>query len=383
MSATSLLVVGPNFTIDRTATIAALRPGEVLRTREVSVSPGGKGVNVVRYATALGGRAELVTFVAGRFGQAAAGMLAEAGFALRAVACGGEIRSTSILHEDGGRITVLNEPGPAVTAGEWAALEHAVAERIGQAALLVCCGSIPPGPPEDAYARLIAIARRHGRPAIVDVSGALLAASAAAGADVVTPNLAEAEALLEGCAREDVDVDPGEVQQRALAAAARLAKSGARVAVVTAGAAGAALAGRLPATTAAALRAGQGVVPSADEGVVPSVGQGVVVPGVDQGVVPGAGLAPIADLGTASAGERTWSRWFPAHRVQVRNPIGAGDAFVAGFAVAAVRGERLEDAVAAGIAAAAASTEQWWPGRLDGRRAATLRSSQPADGRGS
>ena len=89
----------------------------------------------------------------------------------------------------------------------------------------------------------MALARGLGALAVVDVGGAQLAAALAAGADVVTPNLAEAEGLLHGRADETVEAgDPAVVRERALAAARALVQRGARRAVVTAAAAGAAVA---------------------------------------------------------------------------------------------------------------------------------------------
>ena len=85
--------------------------------------------------------------------------------------------------------------------------------------------------------------RGWGAQAVVDVGGEQLAAALAAGADVVTPNLAEAEGLLHGRADETVEAgDPVVVRERALAAARALVERGARRAVVTAAAAGAAVA---------------------------------------------------------------------------------------------------------------------------------------------
>jgi fructose-1-phosphate kinase PfkB-like protein len=71
-----MLIAGPNLTIDRTLTIAALRPGEVLRFDEAVITPGGKGVNVARTALALGAPAVLVGLVPGHTGAAVAAMLA-------------------------------------------------------------------------------------------------------------------------------------------------------------------------------------------------------------------------------------------------------------------------------------------------------------------
>src|SRR3712207_3274640 len=133
-----LVVAGPNLTIDRTATLPVLRPGDVLRTGEVAITPGGKGVNVVRAARALGAGAILAGFLPGRLGAVAAAMLADEGTRLRGVPTGGELRSTSVLREDDGRVTVLNEPGPPVTAEDWDALERIVDEelRAGAAGLV-------------------------------------------------------------------------------------------------------------------------------------------------------------------------------------------------------------------------------------------------------
>ena len=191
-----MLIAGPNLTIDRTATLPELRPGEVLRFERVVVTPGGKGLNVARAARALGVEALLVGFVPGETGRAGAGMIGREGVALRAVPCGGELRSTAIVMERGGRTTVLNEPGPRISADEWAAYEAAIADEIAGHGVLVCSGSVPPGSPVDAYARLTAVAAGAGRRCVVDAAGTTLARALAAHPDVVCPNVIEAEEAL-------------------------------------------------------------------------------------------------------------------------------------------------------------------------------------------
>jgi 1-phosphofructokinase family hexose kinase len=296
-----MLVAGPNLTLDRTLSIAELRPGEVLRFDEAVITAGGKGVNVARTALALGAPAVLVGLVPGHTGAAAAALLAEEGLSLAGIEVGGEIRSAAIVLERSGRVTVMNEPGPELREADWERYEAAVAERIGEHGVLACSGSLPPGAPVDAYARLAVLAAQAGATAIVDVTGERLGAAVEAGAGVVTPNLAEAEGLLHGRADETVEAgDPVEVRSRA------------RRAVVTAAAAGAA----------------------------------------------------VAD------GERVG--WLAAPRVAVRNPVGAGDALVGGLGVALEAGEPFARAVALGVAAAAASVETAKAGTLDPDRAAAL-----------
>jgi 1-phosphofructokinase family hexose kinase len=308
-----MLVAGPNLTIDRTSTIDELRPGDVLRFADVVVTPGGKGVNVARVAQALSAPALLVGFTPGRTGAAAAGLLGDEGLDVRAVPVGGEIRATIVVLERGGRVTVINEPGPPLDAGDWERYEAAVAAALPAHRVLACSGSVPPGAPADAYARLVAAAAERDVPAIVDSGGPLLAAALAAEPAVVAPNLAEAEGLLRGRADETVEAGPPEeVRRRAEAAAGALVERGARQAVVTAGAAGAAVAGA----------AGVG--------------------------------------------------WHPAPAVTVRNPIGAGDALVGGLGVALERGEPFERAVVLGLATAAASVESARAGGVDPGRARAL-----------
>jgi 1-phosphofructokinase len=253
----------------------------------------------------------LVAFLPGHTGRAAAALLAEEAVELHGIPVGGEIRCTAVILEPDGRATVINEPGPPLAAGDWQALERAVESTLPDHGVLVCAGSLPPGSPEDGYGRLVQRARDAGTPAVVDANGPILAAALAARPDVVTPNLGEAEGLLHGRVDETVEASP-DARPRAEAAAEELVRAGARAAVVTAAAAGAA----------------------------------------------------VADGDTTT--------WIPAPRVAVRNPIGAGDAFAASLAAALERGHGVEEAARRGVAAAAASVEAPTAGDLDPERMAAL-----------
>jgi 1-phosphofructokinase family hexose kinase len=308
-----MLIAGPNLTIDRTLTLDQLRPGEVLRFSSAVITPGGKGVNVARTAQALGTRATLFGFTPGRTGAAVIELLVDEGHDVVPVAVGGEVRSAAIVLERSGRVTVMNEPGPRLGAGDWERFEAAVAARLEGERVLACSGSLPPGAPPDAYARLASLAARSGAVGIVDVTGEQLGEAVAAQAGVVTPNLAEAEGLLHGRADETVEAgDPVEVRSRACAAAAELVARGAHRAIVTAAAAGAAVA------------------------------------------------------------DRSSVAWLDAPRATVRNPVGAGDALVGGLAVALERGDPFGWAAAFGVAVAAASVETEKAGTLDAVRAEEL-----------
>jgi 1-phosphofructokinase family hexose kinase len=307
-----LVVAGPNLTLDRTLTIDELRPGEVLRFTSAAVTPGGKGVNVARVARALGKQALLVCLAPGRTGAAAAALLRDEEIDVVDVAAPGEVRVAAVVLEARGRVTVLNEPGPELPPPCWAVYEQAVDAALEQRRGLVCSGSLPPGAPADAYARLARIARRRGAFALVDAAGPALDAALPA-ADVVTPNLSEAENVLGAGTPDGVQPPAAEARERALAAAAGLVRRGARTAVVTAGEAGVAVAGD---------------------------------------------------------GEPSWYQAPPARTV--RNPVGAGDSFAAGLALALADGAPIGDAIGAGLATAAASVETDVAGLVDPRRVREL-----------
>jgi 1-phosphofructokinase family hexose kinase len=312
-----LLIAGPNLTVDRTSTLEELRPGEVLRLAEVIVTPGGKGLNVARAALALGVPAALVAFLPGHMGRAAAALIAEEGVTLQGVPTSGELRSTSVILEPSGRATVLNEPGPSVSDERWVALEGVIDDALVDHRVLVCSGSLPPGAPADGYARLSARARDAGAAAVVDAGGPVLAAALSVEPDMVTPNLAEAEGVLFGRADESVEASP-DARERASAAARALVHRGARAALVTAAAAGAAVAWN---------------------------------------------------------GEPVW---LDAPRVQVRNPIGAGDVLTSAVAAALERGAPVLEAAREGVAAAAASVEAPKAGDLDRARMRELLAGMAA-----
>ena len=292
----------------------------------VTVTAGGKGLNVARVVRLLGARALVVGFVGGHGGRAVEGLIKDEGLTFVPVAIGGEARVMTIVTEADGRVTVLNEPGPTITDREWEGLEEAAGEQLGGHGVLACTGSLPPGAPVDAYARLVRRARERGTVTVVDASGEQLAYALRAGPDVVVPNVHEAYAALQalggaaldgglsGLGGAPVEIgDAAEARVQAERAAAALVARGARAAIVTAGSAGAAL--------------------------------------------------------SSAAGD---AAWVSAPRVAAVNPIGAGDAFTAALAAALERGAHLVEAAVEATGAAAASVEMPLPGRLDPDRMRAL-----------
>lgn len=313
-----LLIATPNIAVDRTVRLPELRPGQVMRPSRAVVTAGGKGLNVGRAWQALGAGpptrsgdpATLVSFRGTADAEFVDRLFAVEPVRFVGVDVPGEARVATIYLEQSGRVTVLNEPGPELAAGDWARYEEVVAAELasGRHRTLVCSGSLPPGAPDDAYARLVHIGHQAGARVVVDAARAALAAALAAAPDAVTPNLAEADGVLNGHTDETVDEAGLDVPRRAGAAAEALCGRGARSAAVTAGAAGAAYC------------------------------------------------------------DASGVTWVPTVKVDVVNPIGAGDSFVAGLVCAYEGGASGVDAVTFALATATASVEQELAGGVDPRR---------------
>lgn len=317
------VIVSPNLTVDRTVPVDLLVPGAVLRPGRAVVTAGCKGLNVGRSLAALGASGTLLGFLPRTDVQLVQRLFDPEPVPLVGVEVDGELRVATIYLEDSGRVTVLNEPGPQVNEADWQRLADAVDNQLGghDHPLLVCSGSLPPGAPDDGYGRLTAIARRHGAPAVIDAARDVLISSLASEPDLVTPNLAEAEAALGWTTGEpvtDARTDVTDVAERAQVAVRAMCAAGARTAVVTAGSAGAAF------------------------------------------------------------GDRRDVRWIRGVNVTVRNPIGAGDAFVGGLVHALGRGEDTLSAVVRGLATASASCEQERAGGVDPARAEELSAEYAA-----
>jgi tagatose 6-phosphate kinase len=187
-----ILTVTANPALDVTYRVATLVPHGTHRVSAVAERAGGKGLNVARVLHALG-EPVLATGLLGGATGARVGELLAGGPPASFVPIAGETRRTVAVADDGDA-TGFWEPGPAVSAGEWAAFVSHFRSLAEAADVVVLSGSLPPGAPVDGYATLITLA--GSTPAIVDTSGASLRHALAAGPDIVKPNAAELAALL-------------------------------------------------------------------------------------------------------------------------------------------------------------------------------------------
>jgi 1-phosphofructokinase family hexose kinase len=307
------LIACPNLSLDRTIRVDQVALGMVHRSIESDVRGGGKGVNVARALRCMGREALVAGFTAGRTGHAVVRLLEDEGIDVLETKVEGETRSClTVLSET--PPTVFNESGPQIDEDSWDRYESSLTQLMNEAGLFVFSGSLPPGAPEDCAALLIERARAAGCMTICDTSREYLREALEAGPDIVKPNLSEALTLLGEEAAESIDA-PENALVRARDAALELRSRGSKTVIVTVG----------------------------SEGLVYAT----------------------------EGGNRT----VPSPRVEVVNPVGAGDCFIAGLVMELESGAGLHEAILTGVAMGAAGCETLPAGMVDPRRVSVLRSS--------
>ncbi|WP_392671933.1 1-phosphofructokinase family hexose kinase [Streptomyces sp. LN785] len=194
-----ILTVTLNTALDLTYGVPALVPHTSHRVGDVSERPGGKGLNVARVLSALGHETVVTGFAGGSTGAVLRELLADLPPHDALVAVSGNTRRTiAVVDASTGDTTQLNEPGPLVSADEWAAFLTAYGKLLAEADAVALCGSLPPGIHVGAYAELVRLARAAEVPVLLDTSGEPLRRGIAARPDLIKPNADELAQLTGG-----------------------------------------------------------------------------------------------------------------------------------------------------------------------------------------
>lgn len=171
----TILTLTPNPTIDRVVFCRDFRLGTVVRAERETVIPSGKGVDASLVIRELGGDTLVLGLQAGLNGRLHGDLLDRWGIAHDMVAACGETRMAIVLID-----LAVNEQStisaPTLTAREDSLLQllDRVDRHAGRSWGLICAGSLPPGLPDDSYARLLCGARDRGLVTLLDTSGAAL-----------------------------------------------------------------------------------------------------------------------------------------------------------------------------------------------------------------
>lgn len=200
-----------NPAIDLSSTVDRVVPGHKLRCTAPRYEPGGGGINIGRAIRNLGGEAAVYYPAGGATGQALRDLLDQEGLDHHPIPIKGWTRMNgAVLDESTQQQYRFIAPGPELSGAEWQRCLDEVAALRPRPSYLAASGSLPPGVPEDFYARLAGLARDAGSRFVVDTSGAALALAVSKGVYLLKPSLRELSQL----AGQDIR---GESQQRDVA----------------------------------------------------------------------------------------------------------------------------------------------------------------------
>jgi 1-phosphofructokinase family hexose kinase len=188
-----IAALAPNPSIDRFFLVAdQVRVGAIHRPAELVATAGGKGLNVARAASALGGDVRAIALLAGHAGRWIADELLDNAIRADVVWTTGETRtSLSAADPESGRPTEFYERGESTDPAAWERFAERVS-AVSDARWASIAGSLPPGVPASAAADLVERLRETGARVVVDQWGAALTAALAAAPDVLKINAAEA-----------------------------------------------------------------------------------------------------------------------------------------------------------------------------------------------
>lgn len=260
MTPLSIVTLTMNTALDVAADADEVVPTEKVRCRAVRYDAGGGGVNVARFAAALGASVSAVFTAGGSTGFRVVDLLDSSGVLGVPVPIDGATRESFTVNERAtGKQYRFVLPGPTLSAGEQARCLEALRRAAYSAQFVVASGSLPPGVPLDFYQRVADICREAGALLILDTSGGGLS-HITSGVYLLKPSVRE----LRECVGR-----PLTTEAEQLAAAHELVDRGvARVVVVSLGAQGALLAASseshrfpaLPVTAVSGVGAGDAMV---------------------------------------------------------------------------------------------------------------------------
>jgi len=193
-----ILCLNLNAAIDKTIILDSFALDKIHRSEKVVAMAGGKGCNVARALKKLGKSPVVSGWVGGFAGKYIEQELNREGILTDFVQTDFESRTcTSILDKSNHTMTEIYEKGEMVPEEKIEELKAHFQRIVGDYEAITLSGSLPPGVPNDIYARLINIAHQAGIPTYLDSSKSALRDGIAAKPFLVKPNEDELSALVD------------------------------------------------------------------------------------------------------------------------------------------------------------------------------------------
>lgn len=193
-NATPIVTLTVNPALDISTSTEQVYDGHKLRCSKSRLDPGGGGVNVARVIQRLGGRVLAMYTAGGPTGEAYRRLMEAEQVPSLVIPIRGSTRQNFTVDESstGKQFRFVLE-GARLSDNEWNTCLQLIARSTAVGGFVVASGSLPPGVPEDFYARVARLARESGALCVVDTSGPALTHALAEGVFLVKPSRRELE----------------------------------------------------------------------------------------------------------------------------------------------------------------------------------------------
>lgn len=184
------LTINPS--VDIFVNVDRVEPTTKLRCSSPKRDPGGGGINVARVAHRLGSDVSAIYPVGGALGKLLQRLIEREGIDSIVTPSHVETREnfTAFENESGNQFRFVL-PGATLHRAEWEACLDRLTTLSSKPKFVVASGSIPPGVPDDFFARVVKAAKQLGAQTVVDTSGPSLKAVLDEGVMLFKPNLHE------------------------------------------------------------------------------------------------------------------------------------------------------------------------------------------------
>lgn len=185
--------MNPSF--DKTASVKALKPGELNRLCDVRVDVGGKGVNVAVVLKRLGVPVGCVGCLGERGRESFLKMIRQEDVPFDYLPMPGEVRTNLKLVDESTRtVTEFNEPGISMNQSQLEDFLTLLKEKSEKSDYVVLSGRLPEGCEESAYQRCLKVL--EGKRCVLDCAGETLLHGIKEKPFLIKPNLPEIEAIM-------------------------------------------------------------------------------------------------------------------------------------------------------------------------------------------
>ncbi len=192
-----IVTVTANTTLDQTIFIKSFVPNSVIRPHKTVFSMGGKPADASWILAQHGISSRALGIAAGAIGKRVEQMLTERGVEVDFVQANGETRiAIALIAEEDGTETTITPNTLEVEPQHVAQLRDKLEAALPDASVVVLGGSLPNGMEPSFYTDVIALARQHNVPTVLDAKPENLRAGLQSRPTYIKPNQTELAGLV-------------------------------------------------------------------------------------------------------------------------------------------------------------------------------------------